>query len=75
MAKIGRLSVFWVILYCVVDVHLDGLPIFLGGIIHKRKCERVVTIYKRGELCLTCCGLSVRREGYLTTYERDWSML
>jgi hypothetical protein len=75
MAKIGWLSVFWVILYFVVDVHLDGLPIFLGVITHKRKCEKVVTISKRSELCLTCCGLGVRTEGYLTTYERDWRML
>jgi hypothetical protein len=75
MAKIGWLSMFWVILYFVVDVHLDGLPIFLGGITHKRKCEKVITIYKRWDLCLTCCALGVRREGYLTTYQRDWSML
>jgi hypothetical protein len=68
MAKIGCLSVFRVILYCVVDVHLDGLPIFLGVITHKRKWEKIVTIYKRCELCLTCCGLVVRREDYLTTY-------
>jgi hypothetical protein len=72
MAKIGWLSVCWVILYCVVDVHLDGLPIFLGVITHKRNCEKVVTIYKRWELCLTCSGLVLRREGCLTTYERDW---
>jgi hypothetical protein len=61
---------FWVILYFVVDVHLDGLPIFLGVITQRRKCKKVVTIYKRWDLCLTCCGLGVRREGYLTTYER-----
>jgi hypothetical protein len=48
MAKIGWLSVFWVKLYCVVDVYLDGLPIFVGVITHKRSVTKLLPFIRDG---------------------------
>jgi hypothetical protein len=48
MAKIGWLSVFWVKLNRVVDVHLDGVPIFVAVITPKRSVKKFLPFIRDG---------------------------